>query len=155
MADYDHLTSPEPSEAKAAFEELMQGPMSSQMPRVMRLTISKRPDIFASFSAAFDPIFFQGLIPATLKQMIIMAISIQRGCRFCSNVHTAMLESLSEGAGLPLLDLRPFYTGIDARRLAVVPFSDPHPNELAHRIAADAIADYLIDHSVLPIEENP
>ena len=61
-------------------------------------------------------------------------------------------RELREEAGLEVLDLLRFYEGVDARRLAVVPFSDPHPNELAHRIAADAIAEYLIERRMVPAD---
>ncbi|MDX1385481.1 MAG: GDSL-type esterase/lipase family protein [Thermoanaerobaculia bacterium] len=50
---------------------------------------------------------------------------------------------------IPTLDLLPAYAGMDPRRLAVEPFSDPHPNELAHRIAAEAIAAFLQKESLL------
>ena len=51
----------------------------------------------------------------------------------------AMLERL----GIHAVDLRPLYDGIELRRLVVTPFTDAHPNELAHRIAADFLADYV------------
>ena len=55
----------------------------------------------------------------------------------------------AEEAGIRVLDLLPYYDGVDARRLAVRPFTDPHPNELAHRIAADVIVDYLVEEGML------
>jgi hypothetical protein len=45
----------------------------------------------------------------------------------------------------------PAYAGIDAVRLAVEPFSDPHPNELAHRIASQYLVDYLVREGLTPI----
>ncbi len=53
-------------------------------------------------------------------------------------------------AGLRVLDLLPAYEGVDARRLALIPFTDPHPNELAHRIAADELTNYLVDRGLVP-----
>ena len=53
--------------------------------------------------------------------------------------HERLLAALAE-LGIPALDLRPLYDGVDTRRLAVTPFTDAHPNELAHRIAADFLA---------------
>ena len=41
---------------------------------------------------------------------------------------------------IPATDLRSLYDGVETRRLAVTPFTDAHPNELAHRIAADFLA---------------
>lgn len=63
-----------------------------------------------------------------------------------------------EGASLrmPVLDLLDIYAGMDTRRLAVVPFSDPHPSEIAHRVAADAISDFLIRRHLIPrIDSSP
>jgi lysophospholipase L1-like esterase len=62
--------------------------------------------------------------------------------------HTAIVERL-EALGIRAIDLLPYYQGLDARRLAVTPFTNPHPNELAHRIAADVILRYLIEHRLI------
>ncbi len=51
-----------------------------------------------------------------------------------------------------VIDLLPAYQGIDARRLAVEPFTDPHPNELAHRIASQVLAKYLLEENLVPID---
>ena len=53
--------------------------------------------------------------------------------------HEQILATLDE-LGIPGVDLRPLYDGVETRRLAVTPFTDAHPNELAHRIAADFLA---------------
>jgi hypothetical protein len=58
----------------------------------------------------------------------------------------------AESLDVTALDLLPAYEGLEARRLAVVPFTDPHPNELAHRIAADALAQYLCEQDLVPVE---
>ncbi len=55
---------------------------------------------------------------------------------------------------IPVIDLLPAYRGIDARRLAVDPFADPHPNELAHRIAAQFIARFLIEQDLTPVDPS-
>ena len=51
---------------------------------------------------------------------------------------------------IPVLDLLATYRRVDARRLAVEPFTDPHPNELAHRIAADELTEYLLREGLVP-----
>ncbi len=55
-----------------------------------------------------------------------------------------ILDTL-DGLGIPAADLRPLYEGVETRRLAVTPFTDAHPNELAHRIAADFLAELAGD----------
>lgn len=60
-------------------------------------------------------------------------------------VGTAMRD-----AGIRVLDLLPSYQGIDGHELARVPFTDAHPSKLAHRIAAQAILQYLLDERLIP-----
>ena len=56
---------------------------------------------------------------------------------------------------IPALDLLPAFRGMETRRLAIDPFADPHPNELAHRIAADRILLYLLRQGQVPIPWPP
>jgi hypothetical protein len=51
-------------------------------------------------------------------------------------------------SGARVLDLRPQYDGLDWRLLAVAGPDDEHPNEIAHRIASQAIAREI--RAVLP-----
>lgn len=68
----------------------------------------------------------------------------------------AKAEKAAKGLRLPVLDLFDSYRGLDGRRLALVPFTDSHPSELAHRIGADAILDFLIEWELVPtIPERP
>jgi hypothetical protein len=43
------------------------------------------------------------------------------------------------------LDLLPVYRGLDWRVLVVDGVNDEHPNEIAHRIATDALLAFLED----------
>lgn len=52
--------------------------------------------------------------------------------------------------GIPVFDLLPVYEGIEGRRLALEPYTDPHPSELANRIAADAILRRLVNKKLIP-----
>lgn len=58
----------------------------------------------------------------------------------------AELESL----GTPALDLLSIYQGIPLERLQVIPGGDRHPNEIAHRMAAERIYQWLVQRSDLP-----
>lgn len=66
----------------------------------------------------------------------------------------ALAASEFEKRGIPTLDLLPAYAGIDAVRLAVEPFTDPHPNELAHRIASQQLAHFLVTEGLVPIDRG-
>jgi lysophospholipase L1-like esterase len=57
-------------------------------------------------------------------------------------LHEIVARTASE-LGIDAIDLLPRYVGVDARRLALDPFLDAHPSELAHRIAAEAVLDEL------------
>lgn len=67
-----------------------------------------------------------------------------------SDLHARMRATADE-LGIPALDLLETYRGVDARRLALVPYSDAHPSELAHRLAADAIVDRLVGERLVPV----
>ncbi len=60
------------------------------------------------------------------------------------------IREVGQSLGIPVLDLLKAYRGVDVYRLALVPYTDAHPNELAHRIAADFILDYLARARFVP-----
>lgn len=68
-----------------------------------------------------------------------------------ADLHELVGRALRE-RGFRTVDLLPAYRGVDAQRLAVEPFTDPHPNELAHRIASQALANYLLEKNLVPID---
>lgn len=53
---------------------------------------------------------------------------------------------------IPYLDLYKAYQGLPLERLQVIPGTDRHPNEIAHRIAAEQIYDWLAAERYLPQE---
>lgn len=67
----------------------------------------------------------------------------------------ARITRLAASLRIPTLDLLPAYDGWDAEDLAVVPFTDPHPNALAHRIAAESILEYLLGMGLLSEPSSP
>src|SRR5262249_18716257 len=61
----------------------------------------------------------------------------------------AKVAQAAEQAGAKVLDLLPRYRSVDWRLLVVDGTNDEHPNEIAHRIAAQAIArsiDEIVPH---------
>jgi hypothetical protein len=62
------------------------------------------------------------------------------------------IRSLFQTLHVPLLDLLPSYNHIEPERLHVLPYYDPHPNEIAHRIAADSIYEWMEQMNFLPEE---
>ncbi len=60
------------------------------------------------------------------------------------------LGVLLEQIKVPYLDLFSAYAGIPLERIQVIPGEDRHPNEIAHRIAAEQIYDWLASINYLP-----
>ena len=56
---------------------------------------------------------------------------------------------------LGYLDLLPRFRDASPDRLQVIPEFDPHPNEIAHRMAAESLLLYLIDRHLLPPSYSP
>lgn len=62
------------------------------------------------------------------------------------------VRDLLQGLGVPTLDLSPMYQGIPLERLQVIPGIDRHPNEIAHRMAAERIYLWLEEQKLIPTE---
>jgi hypothetical protein len=62
------------------------------------------------------------------------------------------VRDLMQGLGVPVLDLSSMYKGIPLERLQVIPGVDRHPNEIAHRMAAERIYLWLEEQKLLPIQ---
>lgn len=71
-----------------------------------------------------------------------------------TKTHQIIGERLND-ASIPYLDLSSAYTNIPPDRLQVIPGVDSHPNEIAHRIAAERLIDFLTEKSLLPQESLP
>lgn len=65
--------------------------------------------------------------------------------RIHNKVHRALIK-----AGLPYIDLLPYYTNMNHIRLEYIPDKDPHPDEIAHRIAAETLFRDLMQSGLLP-----
>jgi len=61
---------------------------------------------------------------------------------------TSFLDSIA----VPNLDLLVAFNGMDPERLVVLPGKDSHPNEIAHRIAADALYRWMEETKLIPPE---
>ena len=64
------------------------------------------------------------------------------------------IRDLLKSEAIPFLDLLHRYKRLESTRLQVLPGLDSHPNEIAHRIAADTISQWLINSHAVPIETN-
>ncbi|MCB9099035.1 MAG: peroxidase-related enzyme [Anaerolineales bacterium] len=55
---------------------------------------SIRPDILAASWAFVQSMLIQGKLPRTVKEMIIVAISVQNNCGYCETVHAGALQMM-------------------------------------------------------------
>jgi len=62
------------------------------------------------------------------------------------------LHSVLEKAGLQYVDLFPLFKYMDHILLEHVPYTDPHPSEIANRMAAEALWQDLMRSGLLPAE---
>ncbi len=62
--------------------------------------------------------------------------------------HDAIHETCRMHA-VPCLDLLPAFQGTSPIRMQAVPGIDPHPSEIAHRIAAETILNYLVEQRLV------
>jgi hypothetical protein len=65
------------------------------------------------------------------------------------NVHE-FIKGVAERESIPFLDLEAAYRGVPHDRLQVIPGGDSHPNEIAHRIAAERVVAFLAQKKLLP-----
>jgi lysophospholipase L1-like esterase len=64
-------------------------------------------------------------------------------------IHTKV-QDLMQQLGVPALDLSAMYKDIPLERLQVIPGVDRHPNEIAHRMAAEKIYLWLEQQGIIP-----
>jgi hypothetical protein len=62
--------------------------------------------------------------------------------------HEKMARPLRE-EGIPVIDLLEPFTGMSPARMQAIPAIDPHPSEIAHRIAAEAVFDALLQRGLV------
>lgn len=69
-------------------------------------------------------------------------------------IHVKVRDLLKE-LGIRGLDLFTVYQGIPLERLQVIVGQDFHPNEIGHRMAAEAIVEWLGKEKLIPVEYVP
>lgn len=74
----------------------------------------------------------------------LLSHDLRRGHYPFLRMHEAIRAVFTE-AEVPLLDLLDTFYGMDPNRMQAIPNIDPHPSEIAHRMAADALLRYLVD----------
>jgi hypothetical protein len=115
------------------------------------LNLFQNPETWNPFSGAIDKISEMSEhhhVPVLAFIFPMLSAAIDEHYLFAP-VHEKIMAKLSSTAIIPL-DLKPFFTNIPPERLQAIPGEDAHPNEIAHRIAADAIYASLAHHHLIP-----
>jgi len=66
-----------------------------------------------------------------------------------TDIHEKVHDALNK-AGLSYIDLFPVFKDMDHSSLEYIPYKDPHPSEIAHRIAAEALWQDLMREGLTP-----
>jgi len=65
--------------------------------------------------------------------------------------HHKKIHTILKADQIPYVDLLHRFRGMEPSRLQVLPGMDSHPNEIAHRIAADTMTRWLIRNKIIPV----
>ncbi|MCF7838019.1 MAG: SGNH/GDSL hydrolase family protein [Candidatus Marinimicrobia bacterium] len=103
-------------------------------------------ETFAARCAAAD---------AQLVALIFPDLSQMEKPRYPLDFAHAQIHEALRAAQIPFLDYQADFAGKDPYRLTAVPGVDGHPNEIAHRIIAESLLEFLLandllDHAYLP-----
>jgi hypothetical protein len=111
----------------------------------------EQPKTHAQFFAALQRIAAQAQgakVPLVAMIFPFFDFVINDGYPF-KETHTLIQRDLAQ-AGIGVIDLLGAYRNIPPERLQVIPGEDNHPNEIAHRIAAEHLLAALVHDHLVP-----
>lgn len=115
------------------------------------IDLFSQPETWNAFKGALTEISAVGTksnIRVIAVLFPLFSFSFDENYPFAS-IHKQIADTLNE-LNIPLLDLRALYAGIPPERLHVYPGKDQHPNEIAHRMAAERIYTWLAKEHFVP-----
>ena len=136
MSRFKMIKHPENPELKGLYSKAIEaGLVGSEegVPLNVFTSQSERPDILGATLLLADTILIQGLLPATVKQMIAMTIAMQNNCQYCTVLHTRALEAMGVAPQvIHSCASDPDLTGVPPTQRAIV--------KLALKIARDPLS---------------
>ena len=127
------------------YEESLEAGFGDTQPINWFTAQASRPDILKATWELTRGILVNGKLPATIKQMIAMAISHQNDCRYCAITHTGVLEKL----GVPEEVVR---SCVEDPDLTEVP--EPHRAILKFALKANRDPNSLTDEDFTTLSEK-
>lgn len=95
MSRFQQLQDPSGNpQLTALYREIVDSGMGEDTPVNWFTAQAERPDILAATWALTRGVVLQGMLPPTIKQMIIVLVSTHNNCRYCRVTHTRALEAL-------------------------------------------------------------
>ena len=98
MSRFQHLKNPEGNATlEALYREVTEAGFVGRdpgTPNNLVTSLAGRPDLLAATWELFKRLLLGGMLPPTVKEMILMAIAAQNNCRYCSVAHTKALEAM-------------------------------------------------------------
>lgn len=111
----------------------------------------ENPDSWGTFKKSVEEIArLRDAYPTRVAAVVFPLISFGFDDSYPFSPIHEKIAALAQSLNLPLLDLFEAYRDIPHERLEVVPGQDPHPNEIAHRVAAEYIYVWLVEQKLLP-----
>lgn len=142
MGHIQTLDQVDDDDTRQLYDEIVDAGFGGERPINWFASQGLRPDILASTWGLTKTLLLEGRLPPTLRQMVLMVISAQNQCRYCTVTHTGALEQM----GVPSTVLE---ACLEDPALADVPA--PHRAVLlfALKAARDPNSIDAADHQVL------
>ncbi len=132
-------------ELEALYQDIIDSGFGTEVPINWFTAQGSRPDLLEGTWKLVKNILVEGALPAIVKQMIAMTISLQNNCRYCSITHTHALEAM----GVPKAVIDTCATDPD---LSQIP--QPHRAILQFALKAAREPNALTDDDFRVLREN-
>lgn len=95
MSRFQQINQPqEGSELHSLYQEILSNKLGDAHPLNWFTSQSERPDLLAANWDLTKGILLNGQLPVAIKQMIVVVISLQNDCQYCTNLYTSNLENI-------------------------------------------------------------
>lgn len=95
MSRFQQINQPqEGSELHSLYQDILSHKLGDTHPLNWFTSQSERPDLLAANWDLTKGILLNGQLPAAIKQMIVVVISLQNNCRYCTDLYTTNLVTL-------------------------------------------------------------
>lgn len=91
---FKRVERPENPELASLYSDIMESGMGDNVPLNWFTAQAERPDILAATWGLTKGVLLQGQLPATVKQMILVKVSTDNQCRYCTSLHTSALQAM-------------------------------------------------------------